>query len=95
MSSNDSGRSSYLDLLVATLMEHEKNLSDIIDKMEKVTANLSMQDSDGKKEPETSVYRKKLSEQPNNKQEDIIYMRIRTQRPIRDLIEILSSLKEP
>jgi hypothetical protein len=94
MSSDDSSRSSYLDLLVATLIEHEKNLSDIIDKMEKVIESLSIDGSLEKTTPKIDTYKKTLSEELDNSHEDLVYMRIRIRRPIRDLLEILRSLKE-
>jgi len=35
-------RTGFLDLLINTLCEHEKNLSQLIDKLEKITDNLHM-----------------------------------------------------
>ena len=34
MNSEDRGRSNYLDLLITTLMEHEKNLDSLIERLE-------------------------------------------------------------
>jgi hypothetical protein len=34
MNSEDGGRSNYLDLLITTLMEHEKNLDGLIERLE-------------------------------------------------------------
>jgi len=41
MSEADKGRPSYLDLLVATLMEHEKDLDRLVEKLEKASTKIS------------------------------------------------------
>jgi hypothetical protein len=39
MNSEDIGRSNYLDLLITTLLEHEKNLDSLIERLEKLYQN--------------------------------------------------------
>jgi hypothetical protein len=39
MNSEDGGRSNYLDLLITTLMEHEKNLDGLIERLENLYRN--------------------------------------------------------
>jgi len=46
MSAEERGRSSYLDLLITTLAEHEKTLDSLVNKLEKIAENLKTLEPD-------------------------------------------------
>jgi len=95
MSSEDRGRASYLDLLINTLMEHEKNLDRLIERLEKIYENLQ-EIYETREEPETrrrQALQKMVKSQPSEPP-SIIYMKLKLGREIEDIIKIIESLKE-
>ena len=90
MSSEDRGRSSYLDLLVTTLMEPEKNLDSLIEKLEKISENLSSLHAEGEK----TTVKKELSKTETPDQGTIIFMKIKLDHQRDDIVKIIESLKE-
>ena len=89
MSKEGKGRSSYLDLLIATLMEHEKNLASLLDKLERISEVLSEEES----KTEKRVVKKEESEKEDDS-DTLIYMKIRMDRSLDEVLRILESLKD-
>jgi len=93
MSSEEKGRASYLDLLVNTLMEHEKNLDRLIEKLEKIYENL--QEIYEKREETRERVPLKEKEKPSSSEQNaLIYMKLKLGRNIEDIVRIIESLKE-
>ena len=65
-----------MDFLISTLMEHEKKLDSLVERLEKI----------GKVLP--TIH--KEASQPNT----LIYIKIKTDRSIDEIIQIIESLKE-
>lgn len=94
MSGTEKGRSSYLDLLVATLMEHERDLDRLIGKIEKASEKLSaMRKEAGLKTGRKPVKKEKGKEVVADS-ETLIYMKLRLDRPIDEVTKIIESLRE-
>jgi hypothetical protein len=89
----DSGRSSYLDFLVAVLSEHEKNMDRILAKMEMISQDLAKAAKLGGDSKGNRAVPKKSEISPED-QETLIYMKFRLSRSVNDLLKILQSLKE-
>jgi len=97
MSSEERGRSSYLDLLITTLMEHEKNLDALIEKLEKICDNLQLiykEASKTKKTDMESSYSKKKDDSSSGEPDTLVYLKVKIDRPIDEVIRILETLKE-
>ena len=90
----NSGRSSYLDLLVAVLSEHEKNMDKILEKMEKISEDLAKAVKVRKKasKSETAVIRE-MGISPEGG-DTLIYMKVKLNRSLDEVLKILESLKE-
>ena len=86
-SAEGKGRSSYLDLLVSVLREHEKSLDELVEKMETLTEELS------KALRKTGETLKTAATKPENS-ESLIYLRLKINRPIEEVTQILKALKE-
>lgn len=91
-SAKNMGRSSYLDLLIAVLKQHEKALDEIVEKMEKLSGELSRMNqrievAKEKSRLETVTAGPKSSD-------TLIYMKIRIDRPLDEVIRIVEALKE-
>ena len=94
MSSEERGRSSYLDLLITTLMEHEKNLDGLVDKLESIYKSLtSIYEGAELKSPKPTV-EKKNAKADLLKSDTLVYMKIRLNRELDEVIKIIESLKE-
>jgi len=94
MSSEERGRASYLDLLINTLMEHEKNLDKLIERLEKIYENLE-EIIEKREETETQeVVTKKRVEPVSPEQPSLIYMKLKLGKEIKDITKIIESLKE-
>jgi len=93
MSNGDEGRSSYLDLLITTLMEHEKNMDRLLGKLEKISEGLLKVSEGAELKTEKSVIRKEKSEKAGDS-DAIIYMKIKIDRPLDEVLRIIESLKE-
>ncbi|MBS7614463.1 hypothetical protein KEJ18_01830 [Candidatus Bathyarchaeota archaeon] len=97
MSSEERGRSSYLDLLITTLMEHEKNLDALIEKFEKLCENLQAVYKEAGKAKKTDAKATSLEEKtdlPSGNQDTLVYLKVKINRPIDEVIRILETLKE-
>jgi len=81
----------YLDLLASTLTEHEKTLDTLIEKLEKVSENLTSlvqrRRPPGKGETKPGAVQEEAPE-------TIIYMKIRYGRSVEELTKILETLTE-
>lgn len=88
----DSGRSSYLDLLVAVLSEHEKSMDRILEKMEKVSQDLAKAAKVGRDSKRNSAV-VQVETSPGDK-ETLIYMKVKLKRSVDEFLKILQSLKE-
>jgi len=94
MSSSDQGRSSYLDLLIATLSEHEKTMDRLIEKMEKLSRDLLK--AHGRLDTKV-INQKGGAKKKSPDIEDsgtITYMKIKINRPVDQITKILETLKE-
>jgi len=89
----DSGRSSYLDLLVAVLSQHEKNMDKIIEKMEKLSENLAKAEKVKRISEKDSVVIREGDTSPVGP-DSLTYMKIRLNRPLDEILKILEFLKE-
>ena len=96
MSEADKGRPSYLDLLVATLMEHEKDLDRLVEKLEKASTKISAaRKTAGSKTKDKPIEKEEEThEKPASDSRSLVYMKIGLDRPIDEVIRILESLKE-
>jgi len=95
MSSEDKGRASYLDLLINTLMEHEKNLDRLIERLEKIYENLQeIHEKREKIETQESPILKEKEKPQSSEQDALIYMKLKLGRKTEDIIRIIESLKE-
>ncbi|MEM2130260.1 MAG: hypothetical protein QXZ70_06650 [Candidatus Bathyarchaeia archaeon] len=97
MSSEERGRSSYLDLLITTLMEHEKNLDALIEKLEKICDNLQAIYKEASKTRKTDTEAaslKKKTDPSSGDADSIVYVKIKIDRPIDEIVRILETLKE-
>ncbi|MCS7120883.1 MAG: hypothetical protein RMJ07_01585 [Nitrososphaerota archaeon] len=81
MSTEEGGKSSYLDLLISTLMQHEKSLDALVERLERIYESIA------------PAYRG----EPRMAGEggvEIVYIKVKTSRPIEDVERIIKSLKE-
>lgn len=88
----DSGRSSYLDMLVAVLSEHEKSMDRILEKMEKVSQDLAKAAKASRDSKRNSAV-VQVETSPGDK-ETLIYMKVKLNRSVDEFLKILQSLKE-
>jgi uncharacterized coiled-coil protein SlyX len=95
MSSEERGRASYLDLLINTLMEHEKNLDKLIERLEKIYEDLQEIREKGEeaKAPERPAPKEEAKLEPEE-QPTVIYMKLKLGRNIEGIKKIIESLKE-
>ncbi len=88
--SEDRARYAYLDLLANTLTEHEKNLDQLIERLEKICEHLSTFRRKGEPIEVTEAERAVSEGAP----ETLVYMKLKTKRSAEELKKILDSLKE-
>jgi len=93
MSEGDEGRSSYLDLLISTLMEHEKNMDKILEKLEKISEALLNVFEEARLKTEQSVVKKEKAMKKDDL-DTLIYMKLKMDHPLEHVLKILESLKE-
>jgi len=95
MSSEEKGRASYLDLLINTLMEHEKNLDKLIERLERIYENIQefYERREEVETPEKPILKEEEKVQPSEK-DALIYMKLKLGRKTEDLIRIIEALKE-
>jgi hypothetical protein len=93
MSTGDEGRSSYLDLLITTILEHEKNMDKLLERMQKIANDLSKASKETEPKPKKEVAKKKEGEKPAAAN-DIIYLKVKADRPMDEILAILETLKE-
>jgi len=94
MSEEDRGRSSYLDLLITTLMEHEKSLDVAIEKLEKICEEILAISEETAPKTRKNAARKGKPEVVPSALDTVVYMKIRIDRPIEETIRLIESLKE-
>jgi hypothetical protein len=80
-------RMAYMDLLIATLNQHEKNLSDYVGRLEMISNKLSKTDQVTREESEIKTFTVK-----EGSPEAITYIKIEVNRSIDDLTKILATL---
>jgi len=98
MSSEEKGRTSYLDLLISTLMEHEKNLNTTVEKLREVSQSLGeiverlavTREAPIKEE----IVEEKREERASSERDTLTYIRLRLGRKTEDIIKIIESLKK-
>lgn len=91
------GRSGLLDLLIATLTEHEKKMdvlsnrmNDLMNRTNKLFENLKVVLKDYEKPAGKEKDLKFVSSSGDN----VVYLRIKLNRPLDEAIKILETLKE-
>jgi hypothetical protein len=94
MSAEERGRSSYLDLLISTLMEHEKNMDGLVEKLEKIAKELSAIYEEASSKAKKEIAKKERGKAAESDLETLVYMRIKLDRPIDETVRIIESLKE-
>ena len=97
MSSEERGRSSYLDLLITTLMEHEKNLDALIEKIEKIYEDLRSVYEEASKTKKTVAEASTLEEKAETtpgEPDTMVYLKVRINRPIDEVVKIIETLKK-
>jgi len=94
MSAEERGRSSYLDLLVTTLMEHEKSMDNLVNRLEKIVGELSaIREEAASREKREAAERKRAGAAVSG-QDALVYIRIPLGRPIDETVKIVESLKK-
>ena len=94
MSGAEKGRSSYLDLLVAALMEHEKDLDRLVEKLEKASSKLSAMRKEAGLKGSDKTVKKEKGKETVPESGALIYMKIKLDRPTDEVTKIIESLKE-
>jgi len=99
MSSEERGRASYLDLLISTLMEHEKNLNTIVEKLEEVSQSLReaverLEVEKREASMKEAIVEKRGEERASSEQDTLTYIRLKLGRKAEDIIKIIESLKK-
>jgi len=94
MSTKERGRSSYLDLLITTLMEHEKNLDRLVERLEKIYKDLSTVYETADSETKKRTAGKKKGKAVTSDSDTLIYMKIKIDRELDEITKIIESLKE-
>jgi len=93
MNINNEGRSSYLDLLITTLMEHEEKTDRLLEKLEKIVRNLSTTFEQTSLKPERIVIKEEGREEKSDS-DTVIYVKINANRPLQEALKIIESLKK-
>jgi len=94
MSAEERGRSSYLDLLVTTLMEHEKNMDNLVNRLEKIAGELSAIREEAATREKKEATEKTRAGTAVSDQDALVYIRIPLGRPIDETIRIVESLRK-
>lgn len=84
----------YLDLLASTLTEHEKTLDRLINRLEKVSKNLTMTEQPAESEVQEEPVKPEVGIAKTGEPETLTYIRMKLARSTSELKEILESLKE-
>jgi hypothetical protein len=97
---NNLGRQGYLDLLIATLTEHEKNLNMLIKKSNKLARRTNRLFENlkefSKERPKTEGVEKEAQTEAQSVSahgDTLVYLKIKLDRPIEEVIRILETLK--
>jgi len=93
MSKGDEGRSSYLDLLISTITEHEKNMDKILEKLEEISEALLIVFEQARLKTGQSVVKKEKGMKEDDL-DTLIYMKLKIDHPLEHVLKILESLKE-
>jgi len=94
MSAEERGRSSYLDLLITTLMEHEKNMDGLVERLEKIAKELTVSYEEPGLKAQKEIAKKERDKTVESDLDTVVYMRIKIGRPIDETVKIIESLKE-
>jgi len=94
MSAEERGRSSYLDLLITTLMEHEKNMDGLVERLEKIAKELTVSYEEAGLKAQKEIAKKERDKTVESDLDTVVYMRIKIGRPIDETVKIIESLKE-
>ena len=94
MSSEERGRSSYLDLLITTLMEHEKNLDALVARMDKIYEELQAIYEKASSNQKENIILKRECKTSDSEPDSIVYMKIKLDKHRDDIIHIIEALKE-
>ena len=94
MSTEERGRSSYLDLLITALTKHEKNLDRLSERLEKVHEDLSAVDKEAGSESRKKIATNEKGKTSSYDSDTLIYLKIGANRPLNEIVKIIESLKE-
>jgi len=94
MTAEERGRSSYLDLLITTLMEHEKNMDGLVERLEKIAKELAVNYEEAGLKAQKEIAKKERDKTVESDLDTVVYMRIKIGRPIDETVKIIESLKE-
>ena len=94
MTAEERGRSSYLDLLITTLMEHEKNMDGLVERLEKIAKELTVSYEEAGLKAQKEIAKKERDKTVESDLDTVVYMRIKIGRPIDETVKIIESLKE-
>ncbi len=94
MSAEERGRSSYLDLLINTLMEHEKNMDSLVERLEKIAKELAVNHEEAGLKAQKEIAKKERDKTVESDLDTVVYMRIKIGRPIDETVKIIEALKE-
>ena len=99
MSSEEKGRTSYLDLLISTLMEHEKNLNTIVEKLGEISQSLGeiverFEAATREAPIKEEIVEEKREKRASSERDTLTYIRLRLGRKTEDIIKIIESLKK-
>jgi len=94
MSSEERGRASYLDLLITTLMEHEKNLDSLVERLERLCENFQNTYEGASAKAKEPAALKEKGETIPPEQDTVVYMKLKLRREIDEAVKIIESLKE-
>jgi hypothetical protein len=93
MSTGDEGRSSYLDLLITTILEHEKKMDELLDKLQNFSEGLFATYRKDEIKPEL-IEAKKVKGEKKPDSGNIVYLKVKVDRPLDEVLEIIKTLKE-
>jgi len=99
MSSEEKGRASYLDLLINTLMEHEKNLNAIVEKLENVSKDLRevverLEVKTHETPMKESIIEERKKKHEPSERDTLTYIKLKLGRSTEDIVKIIESLKK-
>jgi hypothetical protein len=94
MSTEERGRSSYMDLLITTLTKHEKNLDSLSERLEKVHEDLSAIYKEAGSKTRKKIATNEKGKTSSSDADTLIYLKIGADRPLDEIVKIIESLKK-